>query len=178
VKKSNVIELAGRAADADPLTEMLRVGARRLIEQAVETELQELLMAHEGRRLADGRAGVVRNGHLTERDIQTGLGPATVRIPKVRAKTGEPVTFRSALVPPYVRKTRSLESALPWLYLKVVSTGEMSAALEVLVSPEAKQALYEIWQAETRDDAGKAFDLSLCVKIVVPSIGTLQGARS
>ena len=161
MKKSNVIELEGRAADADPLTEMLRVGARRLIEQAVETELQELLMAHEGRRLADGRAGVVRNGHLTERDIQTGLGPATVRIPKVRAKTGEPVTFRSALVPPYVRKTRSLESALPWLYLKVVSTGEMSAALEVLVGPEAKQALHEIWQAETREDAGKAFDLFL-----------------
>ncbi len=117
---------------------MLRVGARRLIEQAVEAELQELLMAHEDRRLADGRAGVVRNGHLPERDIQTGLGPVTVRIPKVRAKTGEPVTFRSALVPPYVRKTQSLEAALPWLYLKGVSTGEMSAALEVLVGPEAK----------------------------------------
>ena len=117
---------------------MLRIGARRLIEQAVEAELQELLMAHEDRRLADGRAGVVRNGHLPERDIQTGLGPVTVRIPKVRAKTGEPVTFRSALVPPYVRKTQSLEAALPWLYLKGVSTGEMSAALEVLVGPEAK----------------------------------------
>ena len=94
MKKSNVIELAGRAADADPLTEMLRIGARRLIEQAVEAELQELLMAHEDRRLADGRAGVVRNGHLPERDIQTGLGPVTVRIPKVRAKTGKPITFR------------------------------------------------------------------------------------
>ena len=128
MKKSNVIELAGRAADTDPLTELLRVGARRLLEQAVEAELQELLVAHEDRRLADGRAGVVRNGHLPERDIQTGLGPVTVRIPKVRAKTGEPVTFRSALVPPYVRKTRSLESALPWLYLKGVSSGEMSAA--------------------------------------------------
>jgi transposase-like protein len=80
----------------------------------------------------------VRNGHLPERDIQTGLGPVTVRIPKVRAKTGKPITFRSALVPPYVRKTQSLEAALPWLYLKGVSTGEMSAALEVLVGPEAK----------------------------------------
>jgi len=80
----------------------------------------------------------VRNGHLPERDIQTGLGPVTVRIPKVRAKTGEPVTFRSALVPPYVRKTQSLEAALPWLYLKGVSSGEMSGALEVLVGPEAK----------------------------------------
>jgi transposase-like protein len=138
MNKSTVIALEDRAESLDPLTELLRVGARQLIEQAVETELQELLAAHAGRLLADGRAGVVRNGYLPEREIQTGLGPITVRIPKVRVKTGEPVTFRSALVPPYVRKTRSLEAALPWLYLKGVSSGEMEAALEVLVGPEAK----------------------------------------
>lgn len=138
MNKSTVIALEDRAESLDPRTELLRVGARQLIEQAVETELQELLAAHAGRLLADGRAGVVRNGYLPEREIQTGLGPITVRIPKVRVKTGEPVTFRSALVPPYVRKTRSLEAALPWLYLKGVSSGEMEAALEVLVGPEAK----------------------------------------
>ncbi len=138
MNKSTVIALEDRAESLDPLTELLRVGARQLIEQAVETELQELLAAHAGRLLADGRAGVIRNGYLPEREIQTGLGPITVRIPKVRVKTGEPVTFRSALVPPYVRKTRSLEAALPWLYLKGVSSGEMEAALEVLVGPEAK----------------------------------------
>lgn len=71
----------------------------------------------------------MRNGYLSERKLQTGLGPVTVQIPKVRARTGEPVTFRSALVPPYVRKTRSLEAALPWLYLKGVSSGEMGQAL-------------------------------------------------
>lgn len=138
MNKSTVIALEDRAESLDPRTELLRVGARQLIEQAVETELQELLAAHAGRLLADGRAGVVRNGYLPEREIQTGLGPITVRIPKVRVKTGEPVTFRSALVPPSVRKTRSLEAALPWLYLKGVSSGEMEAALEVLVGPEAK----------------------------------------
>lgn len=138
MNKSHVIALEDRAESLDPLTELLRAGARQLIEQAVEAELQELLAAHADRLLADGRAGVVRNGSLPEREIQTGLGPVTVRIPKVRAKTGEPVTFRSALVPPYVRKTRSLEAALPWLYLKGVSSGEMDAALEVLVGPEAK----------------------------------------
>lgn len=138
MNKNTVIALEDRAERLDPLTELLRVGARQLIEQAVEMELQELLAAHADRRLADGRAGVVRNGYLPEREIQTGLGPVTVRIPKVRVKTGEPVTFRSALVPPYVRKTRSLEAALPWLYLKGVSSGEMEAALEVLVGPEAK----------------------------------------
>jgi len=136
--KSNVIELEGRTGSTDPLTELLRSGARQLLQQAIEAEVQTLLAAHSGRTLEDGRAGVVRNGHQPEREIQTGIGPVTVQIPKVRAKTGEPVTFRSALVPPYVRKTQSLEAALPWLYLKGVSTGEMSAALEVLVGPEAK----------------------------------------
>jgi putative transposase len=138
MNKSHVIALEDRVESLDPLTELLRAGARQLIEQAVEAELQELLAAHADRLRADGRAGVVRNGYLPEREIQTGLGPVTVRIPKVRVKTGEPVTFRSALVPPYVRKTRSLEAALPWLYLKGVSSGEMEAALEVLVGPEAK----------------------------------------
>jgi transposase-like protein len=108
VSKNNVVKLYDRDKIADPLTE-------QLIYQAVEAELQELLAEHAGRRTEDGKAGVVRNGHLPGRQLQTGLGPVTVRVPKVRAKTGEPVTFRFALVPPYVRKTRSLEAALPWL---------------------------------------------------------------
>ena len=86
----------------------------------------------------DGKALVVRNGHLPERELQTGLGPVTVKVPKVRSKTGEPVTFQSALVPPYVRKTKSLEAAIPWLYLKGISSGEMDAALKVLLGVDAK----------------------------------------
>jgi len=113
MSKNNVVGLVGRGQVVDPLTELLRAGAEQLIYQAVEGELQELLAEHAERRTEDGRAGVVRNGHLPARQLQTGLGPVTVEIPKVRAKTGEPVTFRSALVPPYVRKTRSLEAALP-----------------------------------------------------------------
>ena len=101
----------------------------------IQSEVEELLDQHVDRRTADGRAGVVRNGHHPERSLQTGLGPVQVRIPKVRAKVGDSVTFRSSLVPPYVRKTRSLEAALPWLYLKGISTGEMSEALEALVGP-------------------------------------------
>ena len=65
----------------------------------------------------------------------------TVKVPKVRSKTGEPVTFRSALVPPYVRKTKSLEAALPWLYLKGVSRGEMSESLKVFIGADAKNLL-------------------------------------
>ena len=135
--KDNVVEFRGREAVGDLLTELLRAGAQKLIYQAVEAELQDLLEAHAERRTADGKAGVVRNGYLPERELQTGVGPVTVRIPKVRAKTGEPVTFHSALVPPYVRKTKSLEAALPWLYLKGISSGEMSEALAVLVGQEA-----------------------------------------
>jgi putative transposase len=138
MSKSTVIELSGRDESRDPLTEMLRVGAQQLIQQAVEAELQDLLAQDAQLRTAAGTAGVVRNGYQPERDLQTSLGPVAVKIPKVRSKTGKPVTFRSALVPPYIRKTRTLEAALPWLYLKGVSSGEMGSALEVLVGPEAK----------------------------------------
>ena len=138
MSKSNIVELSGRAESSDPLTALLRQGARDLIQQAVEAELAEYLRGFQDRRLEDGRAAVVRNGYQPERAIQTGIGSVTVKVPKVRAKEGNPVTFRSALVPPYVRKTRSLEAALPWLYLKGVSTGEMANALEVLVGPDAK----------------------------------------
>lgn len=153
--KHSVVEFRGREARTDPLTELLRAGARQLIHQAVEAELQELLAEHSERRTADGKAGVVRNGYLPERELQTGVGPVPVRIPKVRAKTGDPVTFRSALVPPYVRKTKSLEAALPWLYLKGVSTGEMREALAVLVGQDAKglsastvARLKQVWAEE------------------------------
>ncbi len=97
MSKHNVIEMAGREAGTDPLTELLRAGAQNLIAQAVEIELQQWLSQYAQRLTADGKAGVVRNGYLPAREIQTGIGPVTVRIPKVRAKTGEPVTFRSAL---------------------------------------------------------------------------------
>jgi len=136
--QSNVVELTDRAYETDPLTELIRQGARQLIHQAIEAELESLLAQYAGQQTADGKAAVVRNGYLPERNIQTGIGPVKVRIPKVRSRTGEPVTFRSALVPPYVRKTRSLEAALPWLYLKGISTGEMAEALKVLVGPEAE----------------------------------------
>tara|TARA_B100000315_G_scaffold254751_1_gene296478 strand:- start:40 stop:1287 length:1248 start_codon:yes stop_codon:yes gene_type:complete len=157
MSKDTVVELKSLATTKDPLTELLRFGAQQLIQEAVEVELQELLAEHRERRTADGNTGVVRNGHLPERELQTGIGPVTVKVPKVRAKSGEPVTFRSALVPPYVRKTQSLEAALPWLYLKGISTGEMREALKVLVGPQAKglsastvSRLKQVWAQEYR----------------------------
>ncbi len=86
----------------DSLTELLRNGAQRLIQQAVEAELAELLERHAGERDAHGRTAVVRNGYLPEREVLTGVGPVRVRVPKVRSRGEEPVVFRSSLVPPYV----------------------------------------------------------------------------
>jgi putative transposase len=157
MSKNNVIELAGRDESRDLLTDMLQTGAQQLIQQAVEAELQEFLALYTQSRTAAGTAGVVRNGYLPERDLQTSLGPVPVKIPKVRSKTGEAVTFRSALVPPYIRKTKTLEAALPWLYLKGVSSGEMGYALEVIVGYEAKglsastvSRLKQTWAQEYR----------------------------
>lgn len=162
--KDNVVEIEGRGLD--PLTELLRSGAKKLIQEAIEAELKELLDQHSHRKTESGHAGVVRNGHHPEREIQTGIGPVTVQVPKVRAKTGKPVAFRSALVPPYVRKTGSLEAALPWLYLKGISSGEMEDALKVLVGPTAeglssstvsrlKQVWAEEYQQWRKQDLGK-----------------------
>ena len=108
-----------------------------MIQQAVQVELEGLLATNSHRLTSDGKAAVVRNGYQPERELLTGIGPVKVKIPKIRSKDGEPVSFHSALVPPYVRKSRSVEAALPWLYLKGISTGEMSEALKVLVGPDA-----------------------------------------
>ena len=139
MKKDNVLPFEGRETNAtDALTQLLRNGAQQMLQMVIEAEVQDFMLQYQDRLLDDGRAAVVRNGHQPERDLQTGIGPVTIKVPKVRSRDGEPVTFRSALVPPYVRKTRSLEAALPWLYLKGISTGEMNDALEVLVGPEAR----------------------------------------
>ena len=123
---------------SDALTTLIQAGAQKLIAQAIEAEVAELMALSGDQQDEAGRAIVVRSGYHSAREIQTGSGPVTVQVPKVRSRKGEPVTFRSALVPHYVRKTRSLEAALPWLYVKGISTGEMQKALEVLLGPEAK----------------------------------------
>ena len=138
MSKDNVVQLGDRELFIDALTSLLQQGAQQLIIQGVEAELGEFMSQFENRQTQDGRAAVVRNGYQPARQIETAMGPVKVKIPKVLAKDGTPVTFRSALVPPYVRKAKSLEAALPWLYLKGISTGEMASALEVLVGPDAR----------------------------------------
>jgi putative transposase len=123
---------------SDSLTDLLRRGARGLIETAVEAELELLLDEYRNVTDLQGRRAVVRNGHLPERDILTGVGNIPVRVPKVRDRSGSGIKFNSAIVPPYVRKAQRVEAALPWLYLRGISTGDMQEALSVLLGEEAK----------------------------------------
>lgn len=124
----------------DPLTEVIRDGARKLIEQAIEAELAGLLSAFADHKLEDGRARLVRHGHLPERDILTGVGPIAVSVPRVRDRKpgADKLTFTPSILPRYLRKAKSVEELLPWLYLKGVSTGDFGEALAALLGPHAR----------------------------------------
>ena len=121
----------------DPLTAILRQGAQRLLAQAIEAEVAVLLAQYANHRDSQGRHAVVRNGYLPEREVQTGIGAVRVKVPRVRDRSGTGIRFHSALLPPYIRRSHSLEALLPWLYLKGVSTGDFSEALQALLGPEA-----------------------------------------
>jgi transposase-like protein len=120
------------------LEDIIRRGARDVIQRAIEAELAQLLAQYENGKTLSGSRAVVRNGHLPEREILTAVGPVAVKVPKVRDRSGSGVKFNSTLVPPYVRRSTRVSAALPWLYLKGISTGDMSEALQVLVGEEAK----------------------------------------
>lgn len=124
----------------DALTEGIRFGARKLIEQAIEAELAALLADFSAERLADGRARLVRHGALPEREVLTGIGPVAVKVPRLRDRgTGEDkISFTPSILPRYLRKAKSVEELLPCLYLKGVSTGDFTEALAALPGPNAK----------------------------------------
>ena len=138
----------------DALTEVLQEGARTLLAQAVEAEVAEFLARHAERRDAAGRQRVVRNGHLPERTIQTGIGDVAVKAPRVRDRAGR-LSFSSAILPRYLRRTKTIEELLPWLYLKGISTGGFSEALGALLGRDAPglsagtiSRLKAVWQEE------------------------------
>jgi putative transposase len=125
----------------DPLTAVLRSGARRLLAQAVEAEAEAFLAAMKGLRLPDGRDRVVRHGHAPERLVQTGIGPVPVRRAKLRDRGAgdgaERIRFTSAILPRWARRTRSLDALLPILYLRGVSMGDFGEALGALLGKDA-----------------------------------------
>ena len=91
MNKDNVISFENRELFEDPLTDLIRSGARQLIALGVEAELDELMAKYAGQHTETGRQAVVRSGYHRQRQIQTGIGAVTVKIPKVRSSSGAPV---------------------------------------------------------------------------------------
>lgn len=149
---------------SDALTDVLREGARRMLMEAVEAEVQEFLTRHAPLKDGNNHQRVVRNGYLPERTIQTGLGDLPVKAPRVRDREGE-IRFSSQILPPYLRRTKSIAELLPWLYLRGISTGDFGSVLTSLLGQDAPGLsvatigrLKESWKEEHRQWAKR--DLS------------------
>jgi len=143
----------------DPITDVLRTGARKLLTEALEIEIEGFLSQYREFRDNQENQRVVRNGYLPERDIQTGIGPVAVKVPRARDRQPDhesgPIRFNSSLLPPYLRKTKSMEELIPWLYLKGISTNDFTEALSALVGKDAPglsastiSRLKSIWQED------------------------------
>lgn len=148
---------ANGTSSKDILTEIIRGGARRLLAEAIEAEVEEYLEARKEIKDGNGRRAVVRNGYLPEREIVTGIGKVPVKQPRVRDRrpVEEREVFSSKVLPPYLRKTKSIEEVAPWLYLKGISTGDFPEALEALFGERAKGfspstivRLKKVWEEE------------------------------
>ena len=173
----------------DVLTDILRAGAQRMLATAIDAEVAEWINSHQHLTDEQGHRQVVRNGYHSKRKITTGLGQLEIEQPRVhdRRPEGQREKFISKILPPYLRKTKSIEELLPWLYLKGISTGDMNEALQSLLGPEcpglsastvtnlkksweaefkewkriqpgAKDLIHQIWMADTRSHANEAFD--------------------
>lgn len=169
MSNSNLVELQkSRQEFEDQLTLLLREGAQRMLATAVEAEIEAFLARHANERNPAGLQRLVRNGYLPQREIQTGIGPVRVKMPRVRdrgGRAGGRIRFRSKILPPYLRRTKSLEELIPWLYLKGISSGDFSEALAALLGPNAPGLspatigrLKDIWKDELRAWQGR--DLS------------------
>jgi transposase-like protein len=142
VPNDNVVKLLQPGTFSDQLTEVLRSGARALLAQAVEAEVADFLRRHADLETEDGHRRVVRHGHLPEREVMTGIGAVAVRQPRVRdreAACDDPgrIRFSPTILPPYMRRSKSIETLLPILYLKGISTGDFSEALTALLGKDA-----------------------------------------
>jgi transposase-like protein len=136
-----------------------------MLTEAIEAEVADWIEAHAGVRDERGRRRVIRNGHKPRRSILTGLGPVQVRQPRVRdgRERGEGERFSSKILPPYLRKAKSVEELIPWLYLKGISTGDFNEALAAIVGPDAPglsattiTRLKARWEDEYKDWGGRS----------------------
>jgi transposase-like protein len=185
MNENRVVALRPKGAIDDPLTEILRVGARRLIAQAVEAEFETFLATNADLILSDGRQRVVRHGHDPVRAIQTGIGPVDVEKPKARdrgAAVDDRIRFASTILPKWARRTKSLDALLPVLYLRGISAGDFQEALSALLgkdapnlSPAVIARLKGEWEDEYRRWQGR--DLSARRYVYVWADGVYLQAR-
>src|SRR5580658_6975332 len=183
--ENRVVSLRQKGAIDDPLTEILRAGARQLIAQAVEAEFVTFLASNAELVLSDGRRRVVRHGHDPVRAIQTGIGPVDVQKPKARdrgATTGARIRFTSNILPKWARRTKSLDALLPVLYLRGISAGDFQEALSALLGKEAPNLSSAViarlkgeWEDEYRQWQGR--DLSARQYVYVWADGVYLQAR-
>jgi putative transposase len=173
MSKDNVIDLKKpQQLIDDPISEIVRNGARKLLAQALEAEIELFMNQYADLKNELGRQRIVRNGYLPEREIQSGIGSIAVKAPRARDRHSDPskrIRFKSTILPPYLRRTKSMEELIPWLYLKGVSTGDFSDALAALVGKDAPglsaptiSRLKTIWQQDfdqwrNRDLTGKRY---------------------
>ena len=161
-------------ASRDVLSEILRAGAQRLLTQAIEDEVTDWIESRSNLTNEAGHRQVVRNGRLPKRTLLTGLGPLEVEQPRMldRRPRDETEFFSSQVLPPYLRKTKSLEELIPWLYLKGISTGDFSEALAALVGPQAKGLsastivrLKSVWEEEFQEWNQRSLEGKRCVYV-------------
>lgn len=137
---SEVLAFRAQFDGRSPLDEIIRIGAQQMLQIAIEAEVNDFLLQHADRCDDQGHRRVVRNGHLPGRDLLTGAGRLEIRQPRVRDNTTEKadrVFFSPTVLPPYVRRSKSIDDLIPWLYLKGISTGDFQEALQALVGPDA-----------------------------------------
>jgi transposase-like protein len=135
-----VIALRSQFGESSPLDELVRQGAQRMLQAAIESEVKEFVGQHADRRDERGNRLVVRNGYLPERQLLTGAGRLEVEQPRVRDNTPERdqrVRFSSSILPPYLRRSKTIDELIPWLYLKGISTGDFQEALQSLLGEDA-----------------------------------------
>ena len=153
-----VVEFRSQFGETSPLDELVRTGAQRMLQTAIEAEVQEFVAVHGDRRDAGGNRLVVRNGYQPARELLTGAGRLEVRQPRVRDNSAQKegrVRFSSSILPPYLRRSKAIDELIPWLYLKGISTGDFSEALQSLLgegapnlSPNVVVRLKEQWGKE------------------------------
>jgi len=160
MNKSNVVfiqtQASATAGDRLNLEQLLRQGAQRMLQQAIENEVREFVEAHADVRTTDDHQAVVRNGSMPARRIVTGLGALEVKQPRVRdRRCGNEVRFSSNILPKYLRRVPSVDALIPALYLRGISTGDFTEALESILGPNAAGLsaanivrLKEGWEAE------------------------------